>query len=107
MNLPKERTVYVLEVKEVISKSYYVVANSKSEAIRNYYNATSLDFEYEFNRVDSENKVCEVDGSHQYHKTFKPTVDYKLKQELVVPDWASGDYKMWQFKYERGEEDDN
>jgi len=107
MNLPKERTVYVLEVKEVISRSYYVLANSKREAIKNFELGDETDDEYYFNEDNSNIKVCQIDGSDQWHKTFKPTVDYKLKQELVVPDWASGDYKMWQFKYERGEEDDN
>ena len=81
---PERRTVYVVEVKEVTSRSYLVIANSQKEALETYENEPDLNDEWSFGRENNQEKVCEIDGSFQWHRDFKPTVDYKIVQELVT-----------------------
>ena len=90
---PERRTVYVVEVKEVTSRSYLVIANSQKEALETYENEPDLNDEWSFGRENNQEKVCEIDGSFQWHRDFKPTVDYKFVQELVPNDFG---HLQWQ-----------
>ena len=83
------RTVYEVEVKEIVSRSYYVVARTKSEAIRNYEdNCQECQSEYDFTRLNSDLEVCEIDGSIQWHKSFKPTVVSKMHQAIMADEFG-------------------
>ena len=92
---PERRTVYVVEVKEVVSRSYYVVANSKKEALETYQEEPDCSSEWDFHRENSDEKVCEIDGANGWHRDFKPTVDYKIAQELVPNNFGLLEWRGW------------
>lgn len=76
----KWRRVYYVEVKEVISRTYQVVAHSGAEALRimnddEYELRQETHVQWEFD-LDRGYNLCEVDGGYQWHKTYAPTVDH-------------------------------
>lgn len=83
------RTVYVVQMKEVISRDYYVIANSKAEALETFENEDYTDHEWDFHRGWNEEKVCLIDGSHCYHRSMKPTIEGKEEQYLNDYDWEA------------------
>jgi hypothetical protein len=82
-NNPPIRAVYYVEVKEVVSRTYMVRADSRAEALRimnHEQEVNETHHHYEFDRDNTYN-VCEYDGSYQWHRSFKPTID---RAELQV-----------------------
>ena len=76
------RKVYVIEKKEVISYSFYVIANSKTEALEIFDEADDYsDWDRELELEDSEG-IYKIDGSYDFHRCMKPTVKHSFKQVL-------------------------
>ena len=84
-----KRKVYTFTVREIISYDYEVVASSEKEAREILAEDNYTYCEYEFNTGDTDVTSIKVDGSHQWHKDFKPTKSYVVTQVL------NEDLNMW------------
>ena len=76
-----KRKVYVIQQKEVISYSYYVIADTQKEALEIFENTEHSDWDCELEKKDSQG-TYKIDGSYCYHNEYKPTVEHKFVQEL-------------------------
>lgn len=83
--LPTIRTVYTVQIKEVISYDYKIVAKSPSEAKRI---ATEFNYDcddHHFNsKQDCHGFNSKIDGSHQYHKMYNPTIEKVEIEHYII-----------------------
>ena len=98
---PERRTVYVVQVKEVISYSYYVIADTQKEALEIFENEEPSDWDGELEKEDSQG-AYKIDGSFFPHNEYKPTIEHKFVQELKkYTRW--GDYQPLRWQDVEGE----
>ena len=98
------RKVYVIERKEVISHSYYVIADSRNEALDTFEEkmwdgewgyCSDMDYKYSGLENDLETKVFLMDGSHQHHRYMKPKVERSFKEKLSETFGVTSMVKRW------------